>query len=171
VCATNRNLKAEVNAKRFRSDLYYRLAVVALRLPALRDRLEDLPLLCDAILAQFDPHFRQRFARFRTAPFYQQLRSHDWPGNVRELRNFIESSLISENVDLPLPGPRKDASEPVSPVSVDVRQPLAVLRDRFERTYLEEILRLHNHQVRDAAAAAGIARGQFYRMLKRHGLR
>jgi DNA-binding NtrC family response regulator len=165
VAATNRDLRAEVNARRFRSDLYFRLAVVTIRLPPLRERLDDLPLLVDGILERLTPDFRRAAAALRTEAFMQELKQREWTGNVRELRNFVEGCLV-------LNKPPDSRSAPaVLPATVDLRKPLATLQADLERAYLEAVLQAHNHQVSDAARAAGIARSQFYRLLSRYHLR
>ena len=95
IAATNRNLRAEVNAKNFRSDLYYRLAVVEVVLPSLRERVEDLPILVDAILARLAEHGGAPISAdlVKTRAFQQAVARHSWPGNVRELRNYVERCL------------------------------------------------------------------------------
>ena len=91
VAATNRHLEREVNAGTFREDLFYRLNVVTLRVPPLRERIEDLPMLVLALLDRFGyPGDRAAFAE----RFVQEARGHAWPGNVRELRNAIERRLV-----------------------------------------------------------------------------
>src|SRR5262249_1933102 len=93
IAATHRNLRKEVNAQRFRADLYYRLAVIEVLLPPLRARVEDLPLLVDGILSQAaaDP---ETIAALATPAFLRELSGHAWPGNVRELRNYLERCLV-----------------------------------------------------------------------------
>src|SRR5262249_14454944 len=93
VAATNRNLCAEVNARRFRSDLYYRLAVVVVRLPPLRERPEDLTLIVDHLLEGLGARERPEAAALRSPAFLTELARHHWPGNARELRNYLERCL------------------------------------------------------------------------------
>jgi len=170
VAATNRNLRSEVNARKFRSDLYYRLAVLEVRLPPLRERTEDVPILTEHLLKSMSASERPEAALVRTREFLADLARHPWPGNVRELRNYLERCLtLHEQTPL--------AADPAAagPAPFDSTQPLRVARDAwtraFERRYLEEVLRRHGDNVTAAARAAGVDRIYFYRLLWRHGLR
>ncbi|MFI5300851.1 MAG: sigma 54-interacting transcriptional regulator [Polyangiales bacterium] len=173
VAATHRSLREEVNAKRFRSDLYYRLAVLEIRLPALRDRLEDLPLLIDHLLKALGASGRPEAALFRTETFLTALAQHRWPGNVRELRNYLERCLaLAEQAPLDsIDGAPASSRAP----SIDVAVPLKEARDRwvaaFESQYLKAILDAHAGNVTAAARAAEMDRIHFYRLLWRHGLK
>jgi transcriptional regulator with PAS, ATPase and Fis domain len=175
VAATNRNLRREVNHKRFRSDLYYRLAVIEIRLPPLRERLEDLPVVTEAILEQLGAGARPEAAALRSEAFLAELAGHRWSGNVRELRNYLERCLALGRQPLepdePVPG---DGGTEGSPL-VDPSQPIQVNRERWtgalERAYVDAVLRMHGGNVTAAAKAAGLGRVQFYRLLWRHGLR
>ncbi|MCA1663148.1 MAG: sigma 54-interacting transcriptional regulator [Myxococcales bacterium] len=157
IAATPRNLRSDVNTKRFRSDLYYRLAVVLVTLPPLRDRSEDLPLLVEHLLTALGAGARPEAARLRTPPFIAELAAHRWPGNVRELRNYLERSLaLSGTAEAP---PRD------GPASYKAA------RDRWERAYVEELLRAADGNVAAAAREAKLDRAAFYRLLWRHGMR
>jgi len=174
VAATNRNLRAEVNAKNFRSDLYYRLAVVEVTLPPLRERTEDLPVLVEAILRSLEvPQSSANLVR--TREFQDALARHSWPGNVRELRNYVERCIaLAEQA--PFEGALEEgAGAAGEPIAVDTKVPLKTARDRwvavFEKAYLEKILAENNGNVTAAARAAGVDRIHFYRMLWRNGLK
>jgi DNA-binding NtrC family response regulator len=175
VAATNRDLREEVNAGGFRPDLYYRLAVVTLFTPPLRERPEDIPLLLDHLLAETGhdgPHVTL-FDAERLA----QLARHRWPGNVRELRNLVEATIaIGEVPDVhggtpasggALPSPQPASSSPDVPYK-DARA--AVLRD-FERTYLSELLARTSGNVSEAARVARMNRSYLIELLHKHGLR
>jgi transcriptional regulator with PAS, ATPase and Fis domain len=173
IAATNRNLRAEVNAKNFRSDLYYRLAVVEVALPALRERLDDLPLLVDTILKRLGSAGSPEAALVESRAFQDTLARHAWPGNVRELRNYVERCLaLAEQAPF-------DAAELESAGGnlppIDTAIPLKTARDRwtlaFEKAYLEKIVAEHDGNVTAAAKAAGIDRIHFYRLLWRNGLK
>ena len=164
VAATNRDLHQEVKAGRFREDLYYRLAVVEVALPPLRDRLEDLELLVEHILADAP---MAHAAKGVTAAVLARFRTQAWPGNVRELRNTLLRALPfcdDEQLDL-------DAL-PAAPDTPDdtLSLPLSEARKRaardFERTYAEQLLTRHDGDVRQAAAAAGIDVAAFRRLLR-----
>jgi DNA-binding NtrC family response regulator len=166
IAATNRNLPAEVNAGRFRPDLYYRLAVLEVVLPPLRERLDDLPLLVDALLLGMGK--ADAAATLRTPIFLGELRKHSWPGNLRELRNYLECCLAFEE-PVPL------ASRPESPPTIDPSLPIRAVRDSWvqfvERRYLQELLPRHGGNVSAAARAAGVNRIHLYRLLARYGLK
>ena len=170
IAATNRNLRSEVNAKKFRADLYYRLAVLEIRLPPLRERAEDLPMLVENILAKMGIADSSEADIVRTPEFQAELARHSWPGNVRELRNYVERCIaLREQPALEAPG-----FEPEMPIA-DASLPLKIAREvwtkTFEKRYLEDALRRHDDNVRAAARAAGVNRMYFYRLLWRHGLR
>jgi DNA-binding NtrC family response regulator len=171
VAATNRDLKAAVNDRRFRSDLYYRLAVLEVRLPPLRERVEDLPALVEHLLGLLRAGDRAEAAELRTDAFISNLAQHAWPGNVRELRNYIERCLALRE-RLPLAGQAVVAD---APPSADANLPLKVARERwnrrFEREYLQQMLDRHGGNGAAAARAAQVDRMHFYRLLWRHGLR
>jgi DNA-binding NtrC family response regulator len=168
VAATHRDLRAEINAKTFRSDLYYRLAVVELRLPPLRERLDDLPLIASHLLAAASPARRDEL----TSPgFLAHLSTHLWPGNVRELRNYLDRCLAL-GVDL---APPPVAASEQGAGAVDATQPLRAAREeatrQFERAYLEDLLRRHGDNLAAAARAAAVDRAYLYRLLWKHGLK
>ena len=157
IAATHRNLRSDVNAKRFRSDLYYRLAVIVVTLPPLRDRVEDLPVLVEHLLASLGGAARPEAARMRTPGFLAELAAHRWPGNVRELRNYVERGLALSGTA---------SAEPVgAPVSYKEA------KERWERAYVEELMRAADGNVAAAAREARLDRAAFYRLLWRHGMR
>jgi two-component system, NtrC family, response regulator GlrR len=168
IAATNRNLRAEVNARRFRADLYYRLAVLEVRLPPLRERREDLPVLVEHLLGTLGAADDPRAAGLRTPWFLAELERHSWPGNVRELRNYVERALADIT-------PLEPAPVTSDHVTIDVARPLKEIRNDWiralERRYLDEIVRRHDGNITAAARAAGLDRIYFYRLLWRHGLR
>jgi len=174
VAATNRNLRAEVNAKGFRSDLYYRLAVVEVPLPALRERTEDLPMLVENLLSRLGIGQGPEGALVRTPEFHAALARHSRPGNVRELRNYVERCLALGE-ETPLGGGDDGADPTGSPITIDTKVPLKQARDTwiaaFERAYLEKILAEQGGNVTAAARAAGVDRIHFYRLLWRSGLK
>ncbi len=174
VAATNRNLRAEVNARRFRADLFYRLAVVQVSLPPLRERAEDLPLLVEHILQSLGASQHPEAPTLLTAEFMNELARHAWPGNVRELRNYVERCLaLRERVPLSPEGVVADTEAAGVPISANL--PLREARELWtrycEHRYLTEVLRAADNNVTAAARAAGVDRIHFYRLLWRHGLR
>ncbi|QDE69332.1 sigma 54-interacting transcriptional regulator [Myxococcus xanthus] len=172
IAATHRDLRAEVNAARFRSDLFFRLAVVRIIIPALRERPEDIPLIAERILTAFGAGSEQ-LAALSTPEFIAQLQHAAWPGNVRELRNHLERCLVFQ--DAMPPDADEVSAQAVLRSLVDPKQPYAEARRRalevFEREYLDALLKLHGGKVSQAATAADMDRVYLYRLLRRHRLR
>ncbi len=174
IAATNRSLREQVAGHKFRSDLYYRLAVVEVKLPPLRDRLPDLPLLVDHTVRNLGAMDEETLAAIRVPQFLAALAQHNWPGNIRELRNYLERCVALRD----FAPPRGTTATPPPPGpegAVNTGLPLREAREgwvsAFERRYLEELLRLHENRVSAAARAAGVDRIYFYRLLWKHGLR
>jgi DNA-binding NtrC family response regulator len=170
VAATHRDLPREIGAGAFRSDLYYRLAVIEVRIPPLRDRLDDLPALLDALVDELDAP-PDALAAVRAPEFLARVRRHRWPGNIRELRNHVERTLAL-GADAPSPAaPAAAADDDVAPGLVDVSIPLKIARERWnaelERRYLAALLDAHGGNVSAAARAAGIDRSHLHRLLAR----
>ncbi len=173
VAATNQDLEAQVREGRFREDLYYRLNVIPIRLPTLRERPGDLPLLMEHFLRVF----ADRYAREpRPAPpeLLAAARDYPWPGNVRELRNVCERAVL---MGWPAVAPILAAApRPPSTLAglADFDAPLldarAALLERFEREYLVRLLQKHRGKVGEVARAAGIAERNLYEKLKQLGL-
>ncbi len=171
IAATNRDLRAEVNARRFRSDLYFRLAVVKVLLPSLRERREDIAPLVTHILdslgaTEADAH------TLVTPAFLATLTANVWTGNVRELRNYLERCLVFREA-VPMEGARP--GETGTPAVVDPTVPYPDARTRvlddFDRRYVAALLELHGGNVSAAARAAGIGRVSLYKLMNRHGLK
>ena len=169
IAATNRNLKEEVNARRFRSDLYFRLAVLVVRMPPLRERTIDIPLLVEAILGDLGDQGSPMARALGKGELLPELLRHAWPGNVRELRNYVEACVVRQERTLE-PSARAN-DEP----RIDVALPLRAVREQWlryvERRYLEELLAAHGNNVSAAARAAGVDRVHLHRLLSRAGLR
>jgi two-component system response regulator GlrR len=164
VAATNRDLRREVNDGRFRADLYFRLAVMRITLPPLRERVEDLPVLAKELLASLGAP-RESIDALCTPELFASLRRGAWPGNARELRNHLERCLAFEEA-LPV-------TEQIAPTAtVDASVPYAEARrralDAFERTYVADLVARHGGNVSKAASAAAIDRVYLYKLRKRH---
>ncbi|MBL8923039.1 MAG: sigma 54-dependent Fis family transcriptional regulator [Myxococcaceae bacterium] len=173
IAATHRSLPAEVQSGRFRRDLYFRLAVAALRVPPLRERREDIPLLVRALLVQLG---RESFDL--SADLITRLSAYDWPGNVRELRNVVARAVVSDQVSLEhVLNPEKASAPSVQPVpppvalDVPFKEAKDRIIDRFTREYLVALDRTHNGNVTQMARAAGLARTYLHDLLAKHGLR
>jgi two-component system response regulator GlrR len=165
ISATHRDLDADVAEGAFREDLYYRLNVVSLAIPPLRERREDIPLLANHFLKTLSEKHHRRVSGF-TPEAMQMLTASDWPGNVRQLMNVAEQCCALSTTRL----------IPVSLVARALRDkpveilPYAEAKNRFERDYLIQLLKITNGQVTDAARIAGRNRTEFYRLLHKHGL-
>jgi len=167
ICATNRDLAEMVNAGEFRKDLYYRLNVVRLELPPLRERLEDVPLLAH--------HFLQKHRRGEGQPLgfepeaLEMLSRYSWPGNVRELENAVESALaLARGERLRV----ADFSLAQERINVARKEPegLELSLGAYERCALERALRESAGDATEAARRLGIGRSTFYRKLRKHGI-
>jgi two-component system, NtrC family, response regulator GlrR len=173
VAATNRSLHELVAAGKFRSDLFYRLAVVQIRLPPLRERHGDLPVLVEQIIANMESIDRDILVMLRSSDFLEKLGRHNWPGNIRELRNYLERCTALR--DFSPPQSRSDGQLASPENAAEIGRPLREAREgwvnTFEKRYLEELLRVNDNRVSVAARVAGVDRIYFYRLLWKHGLR
>jgi len=172
VAATNRDLRREVNAGTFRSDLFFRLAVIQIHLPPLRERIDDLSLLVPHLLQRIG---EQRGVAVHLEPDQQMLESlarHRWPGNVRELRNYLENLVILRIApELPaVEGPMPSDASFSDLQDLPLRAAKQKLIDRFERHYVEKLLELTEGNVAEAARRAGVDRGTLFRTIRRHGI-
>ncbi|HUL60446.1 MAG TPA: sigma-54 dependent transcriptional regulator [Anaeromyxobacteraceae bacterium] len=178
VTATNKDLETEVKEGTFREDLYFRLNVVPLRAPALRERLEDVPLLAERFLL-----LATRENGMRPKPVepdvFARLQSYRWPGNVRELRNLCERMAIMSGdritvADVPDGvGPRAPppaAGAAAADLSRYGEVPLKELRDLVERDYILKKLEEHDWNITQAAQALGVERTNLHKKIKQHGL-
>ncbi|MSP61377.1 MAG: sigma 54-dependent Fis family transcriptional regulator [Myxococcales bacterium] len=169
VAATHRDLAAAVRAGQFREDLYFRLAVVRARVPPLRERAGDLPLLVRHLLANLG---REDF--IVPEAVLSRLAAHDWPGNVRELRNVIERGVTLAMVDLDS-STTSEQGAPVGAVPRDVlerpfKEAKGLLIEAFEREYLVHLLERHRGNISRAAQEAGIDRNYIHRLVKKYGI-
>ncbi|HEY6475231.1 MAG TPA: sigma 54-interacting transcriptional regulator [Polyangia bacterium] len=172
VAATNRNLHAAIAAKQFREDLFYRIAVVRMLVPPLRERFDDIPLLIQRFLDDLRPDRPLRIA----PDALDRLRRHFWSGNVRELRNVVErASAMSRGPDLVLDDgfdQRLTTSGSASPdLTLPFKEAKAQVVDVFERAYIEALLKRHEGNLSAAARAAEIDRKHLRELLRKHGLR
>ncbi|ACY16170.1 sigma 54-interacting transcriptional regulator [Haliangium ochraceum] len=172
LAATNRDLRREVNRKNFREDLYFRLAVVTIEMPPLRDRPEDIALYVEDFLRDSAGGVRI------DAPTMERLAQQPWPGNVRELRNVIERAMALGEVDVPGGGTRASEREHSLPQvggEIDVEVPFkvgkAALIEEFERNYVERLMAKHEGNITQAARAAEIDRVYLLRVLDKYGMR
>ncbi len=165
ICATNRNLEKMVKEGTFREDLYFRISVVKISMPALRERKEDIPLLAEHFLRTF-AKTHNKVARAFTPGFVSALSRHSWPGNVRELQNVIERSVVLANgnehlgvADLPeeLRGLTSSQDLPVGSFHEAVHS--------FKRELVRSAMRVHGGNKSRAAQELGISRCYLHRLL------
>jgi len=171
IAATSRDLRGEVNRAAFREDLYYRLAVVALDVPALRERMGDVPLLAEHFFREAGGS--QPFDSVFTQAVREQMARHAWPGNVRELRNFVEAMLVMGEV----PEPDTSVSAPLGmslPAELlgkSYAEARAEVLSAFEQRYLAELLTNAQGNVSGAARRASMDRSYLIKLLEKHGLK
>ena len=168
IAATHRNLEEEIEAGRFRRDLYYRLAVVLVQVPPLRDRLDDIPLLTE--------HFVKNMGRGEfelPRGLMARFAAYHWPGNVRELRNLVERALAGADVD-PLPNETTSArslqaNEGIT--DLPFKEAKERLVESFTKEYLQALLDKCNGNISQMAREAGIARNYVHRLVTKYGLK
>ncbi|MGE3536706.1 MAG: sigma-54-dependent transcriptional regulator [Candidatus Tectimicrobiota bacterium] len=169
ITATNKDLWQAVREGKFREDLFYRIHVIPVFLPPLRERQEDIPLLAYHFLNRFTVQMQRDIQGF-TPEAIQRLMLYPWPGNVRELANVVERAVVLAasamiTPDLLLLG-YQSAPEPACRDFVSLKE----AQDDLERTYLLQVLTVTRGNVSRAAALAGKYRGDFYKLLHKHGL-
>jgi len=171
IAATNRDLAGEVRAGRFREDLFYRLSVVRVRMPPLRERPEDIPLLAEAFIREFDREHGRRVTGITRGALDRLLR-HPWPGNVRELRNTIEGMVVFAEgrraldlSDLP------DALREVESAGETLELRVGMTVEEAERQLIAATLRHCGHDKPRAAAMLGIGLRTLYRKIKLYTIR
>ncbi|MES2120947.1 MAG: sigma-54 dependent transcriptional regulator [Pseudomonadota bacterium] len=177
--ATSRNLQDEIIAGRFREDLYYRLNVVPVRLPALRERREDIPELVSHFLARYAAERRMHSPTISEEAM-AALQAHEWPGNVRQLRNIIERTLIlapgdrASRIDVDLLPPEildnQNAMGGGGPAMAIMGSPLREARESFEREYLRIQIRRFSGNISRTASFIGMERSALHRKLKALGI-
>ncbi len=170
LAATNKDLEKEMEAGRFRQDLYYRLHVIPLHVPPLRDRKEDIPFLAERFLQDFAAKEGQAQKKLTDAAL-ERLKAHDWPGNVRELKNIIERMIIltpSAEIkaeDLPELGIKADQEETLSEPSM-ASDSLRDARMDFERQFILKKLEEFEGNISKTAEAIGLERSNLHKKLK-----
>jgi two-component system nitrogen regulation response regulator NtrX len=180
LAATNKDLPSEIRAGRFREDLYFRLNVVPIFVPPLRDRPQDIPLLADHFMAMLAREYGRR-AKVFDADAIAALQRYAWPGNVRELRNVIERLMImvpGERItardlaflDQSLPAGTTYGSALDLPPRGGAALPLHDARDQFEREYILRALAQQQGNISRTADALGIERSNLYRKMRGFGI-
>lgn len=167
VSATHRNLRAAVNRGDFRLDLFYRLSVVLLEVPSLRERAEDVPLLIEHFLQEAG--CPERMQELFPDAELQRLSAHEWPGNVRELRNIVLATTVMGTV--PPLGRGPGEANAGADLDLPYKEAKALLLEDFEAKYLQRLLERSEGNIRKAARVGDMNRSHLMDLLKRHGLR
>ena len=181
IAATNRNLEHAVKQGRFREDLFYRLNVINIKVPPLRKRLEDIPLLADHFIAQFNEKFGKKIEGISPDALIY-FSQYEWPGNVRELENLMERVIVfcEESVIRPrhLKEPLKalvdlselNGDELKDLESCSYKEAKNIIVKRFNRDYFSGLLTKYHGNVSEAARRSGIDRSSFYRLLRKYDI-
>ena len=178
IAATNKDLAQAIQSKEFREDLYYRLNVVSIQLPPLRERKEDIPLLVEHFLAKFNARFGKA-VKGVTKEVMELLHRYPWPGNVRELENSLERAVIMAHNDLITPdllplqfqSPEEIISVPTSFKDLKLTPPLKeTLLDMEKKMVLEALKEAHGVQAR-AAKILGLSERSLWHLVKKHGIK
>lgn len=165
LAATHQDLETLVQEKRFRADLYYRVSALPIRVPALRERVDDIPLLAMHLLESLTEDLRKPVHEISEGAL-ERLRAHGWPGNIRELRNVLERGLLAcggsrmEVADLAFGGQGATGPDPIAGMSLET----------LERFQIERVLKAEGGKVDAAAKRLGIPRSTLYQKLKSYGL-
>jgi two-component system, NtrC family, nitrogen regulation response regulator NtrX len=174
LAATNKDLQAEIRAGNFREDLYFRLNVIPIFVPPLRDRQEDIPLLADHFMAEFAREYGRRIKTFE-AGATTALQRYAWPGNVRELRNVIERLMImvpGDSISSQEVGflDQNAAAEPAAEQTTVERLTLHEARERFERDLILRTLAEQQGNMSRTAEVLGVERSNLYRKMRAFGI-
>lgn len=165
IAASNKNLEEEVKEGHFRKDLFYRMHVIVITIPPLRERAEDIPLLARHFLKVYSRRMRKSI-RGLSPMTLRKLINHDWPGNVRELENTIESAVAMCTGDVIT----EELILPAAKSSYNNMKSLKNAKESFERNYLMQLIELTKGNVAQAAKLAGKYRSDVYDLLKKHNL-
>jgi len=168
VCATNKDLKKEIKLGNFREDLFYRLNVIPLTVPSLRERREDIPLLVRYFLESFSGN--RKIDISSTA--LEALQTYPWPGNVRELKNWIERAcILSSGNDLQWTGLDRDEAAPESPdLASPQEKSLREARANFEKQFILKVLAENGGNVSKTAQHIGVERSHLHKKIKAYGI-
>jgi transcriptional regulator with PAS, ATPase and Fis domain len=170
IAATNKNLSDEVRLGKFRTDLFYRLNVIAFNLPPLRERLEDVPALIEFFLEKLRISFKRPYLQI-SENAKNQIKNHSWQGNIRELRNTLERSAVLSPTDLidKIYGLENGSFTPQAQSSTVDSQPLTL--DELEKNHILKVLRENGGHREKVAVMLGITSRTLYRKLNEYGVK
>jgi DNA-binding NtrC family response regulator len=164
IAATNMNLHEMVYEKKFRQDLLYRLNTVEIRVPPLRERLDDVPLLFDSFLQRYASKYKRPGMKVDKAVI-SKLKKYPWPGNIRELQHAVERAVILNDGKM-----IQSAELLISNVTAPKKDGVGMTLDEMEKQFIYQSLSEHGGNVTDTARALGMTRTALYRRMKKHGL-
>ncbi|HHT9110426.1 MAG TPA: sigma-54-dependent transcriptional regulator [Candidatus Brocadiaceae bacterium] len=165
IVASNVDLQKAVNEGTFREDLFYRIHVVPIYIPPLRERKDDIPLLATYFMTEFCNVLKKDIKGFTPAAL-QRMLLYDWPGNIRELQNKIEHAVIMTNNTLITPDDLFTNTNTLKNTFNSYKD----AKERFEREYIENLLKVSNGSAIKASKFAGCSRDQIYKLIKKHKL-
>jgi transcriptional regulator with PAS, ATPase and Fis domain len=168
IAATHQDLADLAREKKFRSDLYYRISTIPLRVPALRERVEDIPVLAERLLVGFSADLGRR--NLSLSPEAERLLTgYSWPGNVRELRNVLERALLLSGRDV-IQAEDLRFESPGAPPTGDTTPGAPVTLEELERRHIAAVLETLGGRVAEASQRLGIPRSTLYQKIKKYGI-
>jgi two-component system, NtrC family, response regulator len=170
VCATNVDIAKAITEGKFREDLYYRIGVISITLPPLRERGDDILLLANYFLRMFNDEYKKKVRRFSLSAL-AFLNSYEWPGNVRELRNRVQRAVIMSDAAAIEPSDLGSEGElSAQPEPTQSGTTLREAREKVERELIASVIERQNGNVVKAAEELGVSRPTLYDLMKKHGL-
>jgi transcriptional regulator with PAS, ATPase and Fis domain len=170
IAATNADLKSALAEGKFREDLFYRLNVITITMPSLKERMEDLPLLATHFMQVFREKNNKRIRGISTAAM-EILKSYDWPGNVRELENMMERAVVLSKDDLITPQDLPEGIVKQPKLNPEIKIPLGMPLEEVEKTVIRETLKRSNGEKATTAKLLGISTRTIYRKLGEEALK
>ena len=177
ISATNQDIKEKIKSSEFRIELFYRLNVVPIHIPPLRERIEDIPLLVNHFIRKFNKNFNKHILKITTQAM-SQLMQHSWPGNVRELENVLERAFVTTDDEIietfifsrDIQNRETLNALPSADIDIPFKVARSMVTKRFEKAYLLEALQRYEGNVSKTAKATGINPRTLWRKLKEHDL-
>ena len=177
ISATNQDIKEKIQSSEFRIELFYRLNVVPIHIPPLRERIEDIPLLVNHFIRKFNKNFNKHIRKISTQAM-SQLMQHSWPGNVRELENVLERAFVTTDGEIidtfifsrDIPNNETLDALPSADIDIPFKVARSLVTKRFEKAYLAEALKRYEGNVSKTAGKTGINPRTLWRKIKEYDL-
>src|SRR5699024_9729688 len=167
IVASNKDLREAVKKGKFRRDLFYRVNVLPLRLPPLRERRDDIPLLIDYFMEKISKDLNKKQVKISTEKM-EKIMKYEWPGNVRELENFVELIINVEAVPVNIGRDKKDI--PLNINSLENKENKDMSLDTMEKNHIIKVLEFHSGNITQSAKTLGIARNTLYRKIEKYNI-